>query len=89
MNEKTIKVAAHWYNDGGDVEIVNLVSLDHDRELQNDLFWYAGSQRPFWPQGMLLSDEDVQATRCYKMRKMQSIQADIPDDCYMPMEVSR
>lgn len=82
MKIKTFKVANRWVNDSGDVEIVLLVPLDKNKELRNDLFWYAGNNRPLWSRGTELTDEDVLKTHCYKQRKMLSID-DIPDDCYM------
>ncbi|WP_407894693.1 hypothetical protein [Lacticaseibacillus sp. N501-2] len=84
MTIKTIKVANHWFNDSGDVEIVLLESLI-DRELINNLFWYSGDERPLWVRGTTLSDDEVMATHPYKQRKMQSIDDDIPNDCYMSL----
>ncbi|MDN7023140.1 hypothetical protein [Lactiplantibacillus plantarum] len=81
---KTLKVANHWFNDSGGVEIVLLVPLDKSKELRNDLFWYDGNNRPLWPHGTELTDKDVLETHCYKQRKMSSID-DIPNDCFMSM----
>lgn len=81
----TIEVVNHWVNDSGDVEIVLLKSLDPHRELQNDLFWYSDTNRPGWEAGTQLTDKDVMLTKCYRQRKFQSIEADIPNDCYMPI----
>lgn len=81
---KTFKVANHWFNDSGNVEIVLLVPLDKSKELRNDLFWYDGNNRPLWSRGTELTDKDVLETQCYKQRKMSSID-DIPNDCFMSM----
>ena len=81
MTNKTIQVANHWFNDSGDVEIVLLKPLI-DKELINNLFWYSGDERPLWVRGTTLSDDEVMDTHPYKQRKMQSIEDDIPDDCY-------
>jgi hypothetical protein len=82
-DKKTLKVKNIWNNDSGDVKIILLESLDPSRELNNDLFWYSGSERPRWSRGEELTDEQVLATRCYKSRTFTSIDQDIPNDCYM------
>lgn len=82
---KTVKVVNHWMNDSGDVEIVLLEALDKSRELQNDLFWYNGAERPMWSRGTELSDQEVLETKCYKQRKFTSVDTDIPNDCFMSL----
>ncbi|KAF5440729.1 hypothetical protein HFC69_00285 [Pediococcus sp. EKM202D] len=82
---KTIEVVAHWFNDSGDAEIVHIKALDKSRELKNDLFWFSGDNRPFFKPGTQLADEEFIKFKCYKQRTMQSIEEDIPDDCYMPL----
>lgn len=82
---KTIRVVNHWMNDSGDVEIVLLEPIDKSHELQNNLFWYSGVERPMWPSGTELSDQEVLGTKCYKQRKFTSVDDDIPNDCFMSM----
>jgi hypothetical protein len=83
---KTLEVVNHWYNDSGDAEIVLLKSLDKTRELKNDLFWYSGEERPMWSRGTQMTDSEMLATHCYKQRTFESIEQDIPDDCYMSLD---
>lgn len=82
---KTVEVKAVWFNDSGDASIVLLVPLDKKRKLRNDLFWYSGSNMPSWKSGQQLSDKEVMETKCYKQRKFDSVEQDIPNDCYMSM----
>lgn len=82
---KTIRVKNIWLNDSGDVSIILLAPIDTTRTLRNDLFWYSGDECPDWQRGQELSDKEVLATHCYKQIKMQSVEDDIPDDCYMAL----
>mgnify|MGYP004466520591 CR=1 FL=1 len=82
---KTLMIIGNWFNDSGDVQIVQLKPIDSSRELQKDLFWYSGNHRPMWKAGTKLTDEEVLATKCYKMKKMVSVEQDIPNDCYAPL----
>lgn len=83
---KTLLVVNHWYNDTNTAEIVLLRPLNENRKLRNDLFWYDGNHMPHWPAGTQLRDEDMLKTKCYKQRTFQSIEHDIPDDCYMSLD---
>ena len=84
--DKIAVVIAHWFNDSGDVEIVNIAPTDSTQHFDHDLFWFEGKHRPFWKPGTKLSFNEITSTRCYKQRLFHSMN-DIPNDCCQPVEV--
>lgn len=84
MTKKIARVTAHWFNDSGDVEIVELEPIEAGRTFRNNLFWFSGNNRPLWEPGTELTEEEIVSFKCYKQKRFQSMN-DIPDDCYMPL----
>lgn len=83
--KKEIEIVNHWVNDSGDVEIVLIKSLVKGKKLRNNLFWFSDSNRSMLPSETQISVEEFCKHKCYKQRTFESIEYDIPDDCYMPI----
>lgn len=87
MSEEAIKIGVvnHWFNDSGDVEIVLVKSLNSQCEIGHDLFWFSGSNMPNLKSGTVINSTKFETLQCYKQKKFESIEQDIPNDCYMPI----
>lgn len=83
--KKEIEIVDHWYNDSGDVEIVLIKSLIRGKRLRNNLFWFSDSNRLMIAAGSQLTAKEFCKHKCYKQRTFESIEHDIPDDCYIPL----